>query len=438
MKRILWAGLCTFALTGIAFADHNVQRFRATTSQQIIDALLAASSHNGLTVVNIAPGDYVLPPAAFESDFGPNSLPIITTRVILSGQDADTTTLRGSGAGRLILVDGGHLSIHGLTLTGGRPVIIEEETQGGLEEGGGAIANLGGTVRITKSVLTGNGTGTMDGTLGGAIMSLDGRLLIEDTTLRNNGTSGFGGAIGIRGGKAWIRRSVIRANGTNSFLIGGAGGISSSADPLVITDSTISGNSAISDEPESSINGGGILNGGTLWLIDSAVVENRTVRFLDSPLPGSGGGIVNGGELNIVNSTIGGNVAGTAGGGILNDGTVRLLGATIAANQSFGVPDLTRSFGPTCNLLVIEGCPRGGGGIRNEGDGRVTMLSSVIANNEGAFPALPGPECFGVITSKGFNAFGDLRDCTVQRSAHADGPGSDGHRSEARRSRRQW
>jgi hypothetical protein len=425
MKRLLLIGLCLFGATNIAFADHNVQRFHASTSQQIIDALLAASSHNGLTVVKIAPGEYVLPPAAFESEFGPNSLPIITTRVILSGEDADTTTLRGGG-GRLILVDGGHLTIHGLTLTGGRPLVIEEETQGGLEEGGGAVANLGGTVRITESVVTGNGTGTMDGTLGGAIMSLDGTLFIEDTTVRNNGTSGFGGAIGIRGGKAWIRRSVIRGNGTNSFLAGGAGGISTSADPLVITDSTIAGNSATSDEPESSTLGGGIVNGGTLWLIDSAVVENTTVRFLDSPLPGEGGGIFNGGELNIVNSTIGGNVAGSVGGGIYNEGIVRLLGATITGNQSFGFPDSVRFNSPTCSFFLPIECPSGGGGVFNRGDARVTILSSVIATNNVEPPGGRGPDCFGVITSKGFNAFGDLRDCTVQRSAHADGPDQTG------------
>ena len=70
------------------------------------------------------------------------------------------------------------------------------------------------------------------------------------------------------------------------------------------------------------LNGGGIVNRGTLTLTNSTVSGNSAGSL------GSGGGIFSFGTLTLTNSTVSGNSAGIHGGGISNtgdDGTANLF-----------------------------------------------------------------------------------------------------------------
>jgi hypothetical protein len=107
--------------------------------------------------------------------------------------------------------------------------------------------------------------------------------------------------------------------------------------------------------------GGGILNLGTLTLSGCNVVDNDTnlssgygvgVHGL------TGGGISNYGTMTLSGSTVTANSSYSWGGGIYNDGTMTLSGSTLNYNSAAV-----------------------GGGILNDTQGELTILSSVVRNN---------------------------------------------------------
>jgi predicted outer membrane repeat protein len=130
------------------------------------------------------------------------------------------------------------------------------------------------------------------------------------------------------------------ANGNST---GDGGGIYNTG-TLTVTDSTFSDNSA-------NFNGAGIYNNGTLTVTNSTFSDNSAYT--------SGGGIYNTGTgtLTVTNSTFSGNGVDGYGGGIYNDGTLMVTNSTFSEN---GVYDL-------------------GGGIYNSGT--LTVTDSIFSNN---------------------------------------------------------
>jgi hypothetical protein len=142
---------------------------------------------------------------------------------------------------------------------------------------------------------------------------------------------------------------------------------------LAINNSAISRNTAASSF---SATGGGIYNSGTLTINNSTLSGNAgSTNFI------YGGAIYNSGALAITNSTLSGNTAagfnGGGGGGIYNGGTATISNSTLSGNS--GSPS--------------------GGGIYN--GGTVTLQNSIVANS----PA--GGNCYGAMTSKGYNLSSD-------------------------------
>lgn len=126
--------------------------------------------------------------------------------------------------------------------------------------------------------------------------------------------------------------------------------------------------------------GGGILNFGTLTLMNSTVTGNSA--------PGSeGGGILSYGALTLTDSTVSGNSAG-AGGGIRNyNGALTLTNSTVSGNSA------PSGSGGGIYLGLYDGLP----------EGILTVKSTLLANN-GA-----GGNCFlgGTTTSLGYNLSDD-------------------------------
>jgi hypothetical protein len=258
-------------------------------------------------------------------------------------------------------------------------------------------------------VISHNSAGLRQGALGGGILSI-GHLQIEHTTLENNFAK-IGGGIALFDSTATITRSLIRNNQSGDIGFGGAAGILVGGGSIVtITGSTIARNIASTGDNNEPSEGGGISNGGTLKLVNSAVVENATLNL------GSGGGIFNAGHMTIYNSTIGGNSAVTSGGGIYNtsEAQLRMRGVTIARNHAAGRADEESGYPRGCHFFPFDIPCTGGGGIFNEpanGRVRVRMTSTVIANNTNGGPQQLGPDCAGVIDSRAHSAFGTGVDC---------------------------
>ena len=194
----------------------------------------------------------------------------------------------------------------------------------------------------------------------------DGPITIRNSTVSGNrvavrsptraeGDSG-GGEIN---GDATISHTRITGNSVESDSPAGTayaatGGIITAAfDATTITDSLVAGNRATARSAAGTAvaHAGGIANGGTLWLRDSRVTDNRA-RSIGPAGEAQGGGIWNGQFpdgpaplLNLVHSSVTHNVlraspgAAVQGGGVFTTAPVSLTDSRIARNapdQCFG------------------------------------------------------------------------------------------------------
>ncbi len=174
---------------------------------------------------------------------------------------------------------------------------------------------------------------------GGGIYNYNGFLEITNSLIKNNSTwddNGSGGSGIANYGFLKISNSIISNNSCDYT----GGGISNNG-TLYIENSTVKGN-------YSYRSGGGIyINGGNVNILNSLVVNNRTLHNY-------GCGIhVSGGTVNITNSTIYGNyTADDAGGGGIGmyNGIVNLLNTIIAGNSANSYDNIYRSSG-TINSL---------------------------------------------------------------------------------------
>jgi hypothetical protein len=174
---------------------------------------------------------------------------------------------------------------------------------------------------------------------GGGIRSV-GNLTISDSTISGNSALRDGGGIFHSSGNFSVSRSTIISNAAGRD----GGAIRSSASSLTMSDSTVSGNRA---------NGG---DGGGIWRSGSLTVTNST---LDGNIAfSSGGGLhlfgTGTNTFTIRHSTIAANSASSSsgfGGGAFVVGGALILDHTILATNTASVgPDLTRLIDAVVNL----------------------------------------------------------------------------------------
>ncbi|MBX7211278.1 MAG: choice-of-anchor D domain-containing protein [Verrucomicrobiaceae bacterium] len=254
---------------------------------------------------------------------------------------------------------GADVTITGLTLTHGNA---------GSLASGGSIASQG-TLRIQQCVLSHNTAGIA--AAGGALTS-EGALTLEDSTVSDNVSGGYGGGLSVAGTTV-ITRCTIRNNtgGTLGLSLGqgsGGGGISNSGpSTLTVTDSTISGNTAL----VGGGGGGGLHNG----------VGNPTTILTNVTISG-----------NVVANSA--SVGGEGGGGILMDfGSITATNCTITGNS---MPHPIPGSYDT----------GGAGGVRNR-SGTFTASNTIIAGNTISAQAGPIADFGGALTSLGHNLIGD-------------------------------
>ena len=135
--------------------------------------------------------------------------------------------------------------------------------------------------------------------------------------------------------------------------------------------------------------GGGILNSGSVTLVNSVVAGNTAkapVVYGPPPLD-YGGGIANTGALTLSNTTLSGNV----GGAIANHtgGIVTVKGGTITQNTGGGITNgIGRLFPDPAGSVVITGATvsnNPGGGLSNGFGGHLSVTNSTISGNSGYF-----------------------------------------------------
>jgi hypothetical protein len=218
------------------------------------------------------------------------------------------------------------------------------------------------TLTILNSTVTGNFASAGGGIYndsdngGSATLSLM-KSTVNSNTAAFNGFptgGGAGGGIYNSGGTLMITKSVITNNLAGvpePFALGDGGGICNYG-TLVITNSTISDNQAYSS-------GGGIENGGMLTITSSTVSGNGAIGGHDGQPWGHGGGIS--GSVTFTNSTLSGNYASLSGGGLDGGGAISNStvndnnGGGISASAAFEIENTILKAGARGANISIDG-----------------------------------------------------------------------------------
>ena len=137
--------------------------------------------------------------------------------------------------------------------------------------------------------------------------------------------------------------------------------------------------------PDSSPNGGGINNQGTLTLTNDTVADN-----LATGQYGNGGGIHNQGTLTISTSVLRDNVATNAGGAVNNNGTVTVRNSLVYGNTGSSGGGIFNYVGNSATVIrsaVHDNTATtnyGGGGLANV-NGVLTVTDTVVYLNHAPY-----------------------------------------------------
>jgi hypothetical protein len=198
---------------------------------------------------------------------------------------------------------------------------------------GGGLNSYYGTLKLTNCMVTGNSSVQR----GGGVYAVGGTLSLADCTITDNYnyTISLGGLVGGGLFIGQLSQAVLTScTVSRNAGIEGGGLFNSSGSALSLVDCTVSGNTAlegISSQPFGAY-GGGLYNDGVAEITDSTISGNTALQ--------RGGGVYNKGKATITSSTISGNQAGYSGGGLYNFGgkyyhcTAVLYDAIVAGNTN--------------------------------------------------------------------------------------------------------
>ncbi len=318
-------------------------------------------------------------------------------------QVTDPVSIIGPGAGQLtVQADAAATEFRVMdVLPGGGDVAIEGLTLTGgrvLSEAGGAIRfQSTDTLTIRSSTITGNQAAN-----GGGIYSLyEGNVVITDSSVSGNtAVYGAGGGVQAVDGDITVTSSVIDSN---EALNSGGGLFAQHGGNVTLTDSDLTNNRVT----YAGYNGAGLNGGdGNVTITGSTITGNTSA--------GDGGGIYNyGGTVTIADTDISNNDAAYSGGGILNEtAAVSISNTTITNNRALygdGGGVATGNGNVTLTRSTISGnrSVDSGGGVSTN-TGSVIGLASTISGNSagdggGGISSLSGLVALTNVTLSGNN-----------------------------------
>jgi hypothetical protein len=257
---------------------------------------------------------------------------------------------------------GGAILCNSAELTLSNTVVTNSTASGATAtEGGGGIANLGGNITIIDSEISNNTASGMSGSGGGILNLSDGTLTVTNSTITGNTAMRAGGGIEDNSGESTTVTlvDVTLSDNTTGSAPGNGGGVHiTGPGDMDITGGMVTGNTAAAE-------GGGLWNGAGLMTVTNVMIDGNTASGNDADQ--GGGGIYNlSGTLMVTGGVISNNTAdgmSGSGGGILNDAGATLMveGTEISANTAM----------------------RAGGGIEdNSGESTtVTLVDVTLSDN---------------------------------------------------------
>ncbi len=374
----------------------------ATNSPGVANGCGRAARRSNTIVLRSGRYKLTIPPSALDDDSTGDLDVTGTGRLLIIGAGAAATVIDATGLGDRVLsiAKGAHVTLTGLTITGGHPAAAASGSPGA----GGVSCSSGGAGA--------NGAG---GGGGGAVFNA-GALSLDAVAVARN-IAGAGAPGGAGGSPSAVTSGCAGGGGG----AGGDGGGIYNVGTLSVTASTFSDNAAGAGGPAGE-GGAGVPAAGAGG---------------DGGTGGSGGAIWSAfGALSVTNSTFAGNTAGAGGAGAggaptgvpgsggdggaidVTDGTATLLNATVARN---GVG----AGGPAASAQGSPGSPGSGGGLfaaSSTAAQHTRLENTIVAENIGeGCVAIPGSAIadgghdlgFGDRSCPGANAnpaLGKLRD----------------------------
>ena len=371
-------------------------------------AIQEANALAGADEITVPAGTYKLTIAGRGEDAAATGDLDITDDLAITGAGQSATVIDGNGVDTVMHVAKGAVAdLTHLGIQGGSNRTLE----GGLHGGGiwnegslsltrvavtDNVANAGGGIfnsghATLTEVLIADNQGPVYG--GGVANELHATMDIVRSTISGNRVeTGDGGGI-YNGGNAEISDSTVALNEASRR---GGGIFNHAAEKASISNSTISGNVALS--------GGGIFNAGpgaeatgSLPPLPAGEVELVNV-MVDDNTASAGGGIYNSGTIEVSDSQISANRtvldpgiggAGTTippptGGGLVNEGVATLRGVEIVGNAAWQAGGIDNGYGAR---LTMEGSkirgnaadPYDAGGLANFGEAHIS--SSTLSGN---------------------------------------------------------
>ncbi|WLE97732.1 MAG: choice-of-anchor Q domain-containing protein [Candidatus Electrothrix communis] len=343
-------------------------------------------------------------------------LPQIASPITIEGQEHSIDGNDDPIVGNILRVDtNGSLILNNSTIIRGRSSAC-----------GGGIYNEG-TLILTNSTVSNNVASYDDGTsvvAGGGVCNR-GHLELTGSIIKNNSVSCTGSALSAAGGglhstgSLEIDHSIINDNAVacnnGEFVYGGGIANITNSALATITRSTISdnhlscNNCMVNEDIGGILFGGGIVNSGSMLVLDQITVSDNLVQGDDFYSMPSGGGVMNIGNgstsITLTNSTISGNSvlcnscfladSMSFGGGIASwastDATtaveIFLINSTITGNSTVG--------------------PGGGIGLQ---DATAHLIGSIVSGNT----ASGSNEIKGFVTADSSNIFGHSGESNAQ------------------------
>jgi CSLREA domain-containing protein len=343
------------------------------------------------------------------------------------GPGPDNLTVSGNNNSRVFIVTGGSTTFSGLTIADGydnffgggmfnlgTSMLMDVTFSGNSARDGGGMYNFDGCTSTLTDV-TFSGNVAVYG--GGGMYNSSGTSTLTNVTFSGNSAGGGGGM--FDGGTSTLTNVTFNGNSA------GQGGGMESDGSSTLTNVTFSDNQA-------SYFGGGMYKArGTSNLTNVTFSDNSAgsegggmesyltstltnVTFSGNSAP-SGGGMSNIGTSTLTNVTFSGNIAvstgGGGGGGMFNFGTSTLTNVTFSGNSSDNGGGIDNSYGTsTLTNVTFSGNSAGsGGGVFVQNESSLILKNTLLAGGD----APNGPDCFGTVTSYGYNLIQNTNGCTL-------------------------
>lgn len=233
------------------------------------------------------------------------------------------------------------------------------------------IATTGDLNLNNVTITNGSGVGAFPSNIGGSILN-EGTLTLTNSTLSGNSALAGGAIFSVSSQTLNIIDSTISQN--TAAVQGGA--IYEVGDSTInIVNSTLSQNEATTD------------GGGAIFINNAATITNITDTRIFNNIAGTqGGAIFSNGNVTMDNAIIRGNAAASAGGAIYHfNGTLMIMDSTLSRNTSIGKGGAI--YARSGNLTIANSnisnnstTDEDGGGISIE-TGNTTMSDSTLSGN---------------------------------------------------------